>query len=77
MNYIIFLISIIGIFCICFLMNNYYFLYEEKNNKSELKITLVKENVDYVEKKEIINKIMCGDYNAILDIVDNVRINWH
>lgn len=75
MSYIIFCISVIGIFCICFTMNNYCYLCEEKNCKSELKIILTKENVDYDEKKEIINKVMNGDYEEILDIVDNIRIN--
>lgn len=75
MDYIIFLISVIGIISICYIMDNYRYLYYEVNNKSDLKIILNKENVDYVEKKEIINKVMTGDYETILDIVDNMRIN--
>lgn len=75
MDYIIFLISVIGIISICYIMDNYRYLYYEVNNKSDLKIILTKENVDYVEKKEIINKVMTGDYETILDIVDNMRIN--
>lgn len=75
MSYIIFCISIIGLFCICFTMNNYWYLYEERTNKGELKIIITKENVDYEEKKEIINKIMYGEYEELLDIVDNIRIN--
>lgn len=75
MDYIIFFISIIGIFTICYIMENYNFIYKEFNYKSDLKIVLTKENVNYAEKKEIINKVMNGEYNNILDIMDNMRIN--
>ncbi|MBO5476967.1 MAG: hypothetical protein J6A15_04380 [Clostridia bacterium] len=75
MDYIIFCISVIGILCICYIMDNNCFLYSEMKNKSDLKIILTKENVDYSQKKEIINKVMTGDYDNILDIVDNMRIN--
>ena len=75
MSYIIFCISVIGIFCICFTVNNCWYLNEEKRNKGKIQIILTKENVDYVEKKELISKIMCGDYEQILDIVDYMRIN--
>ena len=40
-----------------------------------MQIILTKECVDYEEKKEIIDRIMCGNYENILDIVDNMRIN--
>ncbi len=75
MNYIIFCISVIGIFCVCFTMSNYNYLYEEKSSKGRIEIVLVKDDVDYVEKKEIIDKIINGNYDRIMDIVDNMRIN--
>ncbi len=75
MSYIIFCISVIGIFCIFYTMDNYWYLYEERNTKGSIKIILTKENVDYVEKKALIQKIMCGEYTHILDIVDNMKIN--
>lgn len=75
MDYIIFFISVIGIFTICYIMDNYNFIYREIEHKSDLKIILTKENVNYTEKKEIINKVMSGEYNNILDIMDNMRIN--
>lgn len=75
MDYIIFFISIIGIFTICYIMDNYNFIYREIEQKSDLKIILTKENVNYTEKKEIINKVMTGDYNNVLDVMDNMRIN--
>lgn len=75
MDYIIFFISIIGIFTICYIMDNYNFIYREIEHKSDLKIILTKENVNYTEKKEIINKVMAGEYNNVLDVVDNMRIN--
>ena len=57
-------------------MDNYNFIYKEYESKNDLKIVLTKENVNYTEKKEIINKVMSGEYNNVLDIVDNMRINW-
>lgn len=75
MDYIIFFISVIGIFTICYIMDNYNFIYKEYETKNDLKIVLTKENVNYAEKKEIINKVMSGEYNNVLDIVDNMRIN--
>lgn len=75
MSYIIFLISIIGICCVCFTMENYWYLSYEKKNKNTVQIILTKEYADYEEKKEIIDNIMCGNYENVLDIVDNVRIN--
>ncbi len=75
MSYIIFCISVIGIVAICFTMHNYCFICQEKKNKGELNIILTKEDVDFDEKKEIINKIMNGEFEDILDVVDNMRIN--
>ena len=46
-------------------MDNYNFIYREIEHKSDLKIILTKENVNYTEKKEIINKVMSGEYNNI------------
>ena len=51
-------------------------LFYEKKNKNTVQIILTKEYADYEEKKEIIDNIMCGNYENVLDIVDNVRINW-
>lgn len=76
MDYIIFVISVIGIWCICFVMENYWFLNYEKKEKNKVQIILTKENVDYDDKKEFIDKVMCGNYENIMDIVDNMRINW-
>ena len=56
-------------------MHNCCFIDKEKESKGELKIILTKENVDFDEKKEIINKIMNGEFEDILDVVDNMRIN--
>ncbi len=75
MDYIIFVISVIGIWCICFVMENYWFLNYEKKEKNKVQIILTKENVDYDDKKEFIDKVMCGNYENIMDIVDNMRIN--
>ena len=75
MSYIIFCISVICIVAICFTMHNCCFIDKEKESKGELKIILTKENVDFDEKKEIINKIMNGEFEDILDVVDNMRIN--
>lgn len=76
MSYIIFLVSIIGICCIFFTMENSWYLNYEKKSKNTVQIILTKEYVDYEDKKEIIDKVMCGDYENILDVVDNMRINW-
>ena len=76
MEYIIFVISVIGIWCICFMMENYWYLNYEKKEKNEVQIVLTKNNVDYEDKKAFIEKIMCGNYENIMDIVDNMRINW-
>lgn len=75
MSYIIFLVSIIGICCIFFTMENSWYLNYEKKSKNTVQIILTKEYVDYEDKKEIIDKVMCGDYENILDVVDNMRIN--
>lgn len=75
MDYIIFFISVVGIIIISYIMDNKQFLDYEKSMKTQLKIVIIKDNVDYVEKKQIINKVMTGNYNNILEIVDNVRIN--
>lgn len=75
MEYIIFVISIIGIWCICFIMENYWYLNYEKKEKNKVQIVLTKNNVDYEDKKAFIEKIMCGNYENIMDIVDNMRIN--
>jgi hypothetical protein len=56
-------------------MENYWYLGYEKKSKNEIKIVLTKEYANYDEKKELIDKIMCGNYENILDIVDNMRIN--
>ncbi len=76
MEYIIFVISVIGIWCICFMMENYWYLNYEKKEKNKVQIVLTKNNVDYEDKKAFIEKIMCGNYENIMDIVDNMRINW-
>lgn len=76
MEYIIFVISVIGIWCICFIMENYWYLNYEKKEKNKVQIVLTKNNVDYEDKKAFIEKIMCGNYENIMDIVDNMRINW-
>ena len=47
----------------------------KKKNKNTVQIILTKEYVDYDEKKEIIDRIMCGNYENVLDVVDNMRIN--
>ena len=75
MEYIIFVISVIGIWCICFIMENYWYLNYEKKEKNKVQIVLTKNNVDYEDKKAFIEKIMCGNYENIMDIVDNMRIN--
>lgn len=75
MDYIIFVISVIGIWCICFVMENYWFLNYEKEERNKVQIILTKDNVDYDDKKEFIEKVMCGNYENIMDIVDNMRIN--
>ena len=75
MEYIIFVISVIGIWCICFMMENYWYLNYEKKEKNNVQIVLTKNNVDYEDKKAFIEKIMCGNYENIMDIVDNMRIN--
>ncbi len=75
MEYIIFVISVIGIWCICFMMENYWYLNYEKKEKNKVQIVLTKNNVDYEDKKAFIEKIMCGNYENIMDIVDNMRIN--
>lgn len=75
MEYIIFLVSIIGICCICFTMDNYWYLNYERKCKNNVQIIITKENVDYEDKRKLISDIMCGNYENILDIVDNVRIN--
>ena len=75
MDYIIFVISVIGIWCICFMMENYWYLNYEKKEKNKVQIVLTKNNVDYEDKKAFIEKIMCGNYENIMDIVDNMRIN--
>ncbi len=75
MNCIIFIISVIGIFSICYVVNNYGIIINQKRCKEDVKITLKINNVDYVERKEIISKIMCGNYENLLDIVDNIQIN--
>ncbi len=75
MNCIIFIISVIGIFSICYVVNNYGIIINQKKYKEDVKITLKINNVDYVERKEIISKIMCGNYENLLDIVDNIQIN--
>lgn len=76
MEYIIFVISVIGIWCICFMMENYWYLNYEKKEKNKVQIVLTKNNVEYEDKKAFIEKIMCGNYENIMDIVDNMRINW-
>lgn len=76
MEYIIFVISVIGIWCICFMMENYWYLNYEKKEKNKVQIVLTKNNVDYEDKKAFIENIMCGNYENIMDIVDNMRINW-
>lgn len=75
MSYIIFLVSVIGICCVFFTMENSWYLNYEKKNKNTVQIILTKEYVDYYEKKEIIDRIMCGNYENVLDVVDNMRIN--
>lgn len=75
MEYIIFVISVIGIWCICFMMENYWYLNYEKKEKNKVQIVLTKNNVEYEDKKAFIEKIMCGNYENIMDIVDNMRIN--
>ena len=75
MGYIIFLVSVIGICCVFFTMENSWYLNYEKKNKNTVQIILTKEYVDYDEKKEIIDRIMCGNYENVLDVVDNMRIN--
>ena len=75
MEYIIFVISVIGIWCICFIMENYWYLNYEKKEKNKVQIVLTKNNVDYEDKKAFIENIMCGNYENIMDIVDNMRIN--
>lgn len=77
MNFIIFVISIIGIMCIFFTVNNVkYINYDfEKKNKDKLEIILTCYDVDNVEKDNIVNDILTGNYEDILDIVDNIRIN--
>ena len=75
MSYIIFLVSVIGICCVFFTMENSWYLNYEKKNKNTVQIILTKEYVDYDEKKEIIDRIMCANYENVLDVVDNMRIN--
>ena len=75
MEYIIFVISVIGIWCICFMMENYWYLNYEKKEKNKDQIVLTKNNVNFKDKKAFIEKIMCGNYENIMDIVDNMRIN--
>ena len=75
MSYIIFLFSVIVICCVFFTMENCWYLNYEKKNKNTVQIILTKEYVDYDEKKEIIDRIMCGNYENVLDVVDNMRIN--
>lgn len=78
MNFIIFIISIIGIMCICFTVNNVKYIncdcIEKKENRLEIVLTCY--NVDNVKKDDVISDILTGNYNDILDIVDNIRINW-
>ncbi len=77
MNFIIFIISIIGIMCICFTVNNVKYINYDlaERNKDNLQIILTCYDVDNVEKDNIVNDILTGNYNDILDIVDNIRIN--
>ncbi len=75
MNIAIFLVSIIGIIVICYTINNYSLIYTENSNNECVKIVLYKYNVDYVNRKELISKIMNGNYNKILDVVDKIQIN--
>lgn len=75
MNCIICIISIFGIFCICYMVNNYNIIIAQNSYREDMKIILRINNVDYVERKEIISKIMCGNYENLLDIVDNIQIN--
>lgn len=76
MNFVIFVISIFGIYCVCFLLNNSNVISQEKKFKGSVKITLNIYNVDYVQRKELISKLMCGNYENLLEIVDNIQINW-
>ena len=46
-------------------MENSWYLNYEKNNKNTVQIILTKEYVDYDEKKEIIDRIMCGNYENV------------
>lgn len=71
MNFAIFCISLIGIVCICYIVANK----EEIMDNNKLEITLTKYNVNESEKDDIIVKIKSGDYENILDIVDNVDIH--
>lgn len=75
MNFIIFILSIIGIMCICFTVNNVKYINNDYDDKNKLEIVLTCYGVDATKKEEIVNDIMTGNYNDLLDIVDNIRIN--
>lgn len=72
LSYIIFLVSSIGIWSICYTLLNYNEVYNTKDN---LTIILTKYDVDNVERKEIISKLYSKDFDEFLNIMDNVRIN--
>lgn len=76
MNFVIFIISLIGICCIVYTITNYDNIKNEENNtKYKLSIVLNVDNVDYYSRKIIIEKILCGNYENLMDIVDNIQIN--
>lgn len=75
MNFIIFILSIIGIMCICFTVNNVKYINNDYDDKNKLEIVLTCYGVDATKKEKIVNDIMTGNYNDLLDIVDNIRIN--
>ena len=78
MSYIIFIVSVIGIWCIssayCRRWHTRYISdFLPRQASFPMGINISKRH--YEEKKEIIDRIMCGNYENILDIVDNMRIN--
>ena len=70
MNFVIFIISLIGICCIVYTITNYDNVkIEENNTKYKLSIVLNVDNVDYYSRKIIIEKILCGNYENLMDFV--------
>ncbi len=75
MDFLIFIISLVGICIVFFTINNIDEIKIKDRENRDLVITLTKYNVDSVNKDDIISRINSGDYTNICDIVDNIRIN--